>query len=267
MTLTDRYGLPVTTGSAAAAAHFQEGMDRLLAYGAGAEESFAAALGADADLAVAHAGVALLAVAQGDAPAARAALGRARDTVTGATRRERQHVEALGALVGGETARGLALVEEHVAEFPRDALLVNQAGSAIGFAGGRDREAQRMTFIERLAPAYGDDWWFQSALAFTYHEVDRYEESRRLSERSLRQYPGNANASHNLAHIHFETRSTPTGAPRSWPAGWPATTGARRFTATWPGTWRCSSCTAAATRRRARSSSATSCARSIHAWR
>jgi tetratricopeptide (TPR) repeat protein len=218
MTLTDRYGLPVTTGSAAAAAHFQEGMDRLLAYGAGAEESFAAALAADADLAVAHAGVALLAVAQGDAPAARAALGRARDTVTGATRRERQHVEALGALVGGETARGLALVEEHVAEFPRDALLVNQAGSAIGFAGGRDREAQRMAFIERLAPAYGDDWWFQSALAFTYHEVDRYEESRRLSERSLRQYPGNANASHNLAHIHFETLDTDGGA--AFLAGW-----------------------------------------------
>src|SRR5205807_657278 len=114
MAITDRYGLPVTTPSAVAAARFQDGMDRLLS---------------------------------------------------------------------------------------RDALLVNQAGSAIGFAGGRDREQQRAVFLERLAPAYGDDWWFQSALAFTYHEVDRFEESRRLSERSLEQYPRNANASHNLAHI------------------------------------------------------------------
>jgi tetratricopeptide (TPR) repeat protein len=69
-----------------------------------------------------------------------------------------------------------------------------------------------MLFLERLTPAYGDDWWFQSALAFTYHEVDRYEDSRRLSERSLAQYPGNANASHNLAHVYFETLDTATGA-------------------------------------------------------
>jgi len=212
MTITDRYGLPVTTASPVAAARFQEGMDKLLSYGAGAAECFAAAVQADEELAVAHAGAALVAVVQGDAATARAAVDRARAAVAGATRRERQHVEALGALVGGETTRGLDLVEEHVAEFPRDAMLVNQASSAIGFAGRRDREEQRMAFLERLAPAYGDDWWFQSALAFTYHEVDRYEESRRLSERSLQQYPGNANASHNLAHIYFEMLDTEAGA-------------------------------------------------------
>ena len=222
MAITDRYGLPVTTASPVAAARFQEGMDRLLSYGAGAEECFAAAVGADEGLAVAHAGTALVAVAQGDAATARAAVGRARATVAGATRRERQHVEALSALIGGETTRGLDLVAEHVKEFPRDALLVNQAGSAIGFAGARDREERRMAFLERLAPAYGDDWWFQSALAFTYHEVDRYEESRRLSERSLQQYPGNANASHNLAHIYFETLDTEAGAAflADWLAGY-----------------------------------------------
>src|SRR5438477_408276 len=153
-----------------------------------------------------------VAVAYGDAATARAAAGRARHSVAGATRRERQHVEAMSALIGGETARGLDLVAEHVAEFPRDALLVNQAGSAIGFAGGRDREQQRAVFLERLAPAYGDDWWFQSALAFTYHEMDRFKESRRLSERSLAQYPRNANASHNLAHIYFETLDNDGGA-------------------------------------------------------
>src|SRR3989449_1175471 len=212
MAITDRYGLPVTTTSAVAAERFQEGMDRLLAFRAGAEACFAAAVEADEGLALAHGGVALLAVAQGDAATARAAVGRARETVAGATRRERQHVEALSALIAGETAHGLDLVEQHVAEFPRDALLVNQASSAIGFAGGSDREDYRMAFLERLAPAYGDDWWFQSALAFTYHEVDRYEESRRLSERSLQQYPGNAGASHNLAHIYFETLDNDGGA-------------------------------------------------------
>src|SRR5262245_19570870 len=135
MAITDRYGLAVTTVSPTVAERFQDGMDRLVAYGPGAEGCFAAALQADPGLAVAHAGVALVALLHGDAAAARAATVRARETVAGATRREQRHVEALSALVGGETARGLALVDEQVAEFPRDALLVNQASSAIGFAG------------------------------------------------------------------------------------------------------------------------------------
>jgi tetratricopeptide (TPR) repeat protein len=124
--------------------------------------------------------------------------------------------------MAGETARGLALVDEHLKEFPRDALLVNQAGSTIGFGGRPDREEFRQAFIERLAPAYGDDWWFQSALAFTYHETGRFDESRRLSERSLEQYPGNANASHNIAHICFEAADNDGGVAflEPWLAGY-----------------------------------------------
>jgi tetratricopeptide (TPR) repeat protein len=212
MAITDRYGLPITTNSTDAVERFQHGMDMLLSYGPGAGEAFAAATRADERLAMAHAGLAMVAVVQGDAATARACIDKAREVVPGATRRERQHVTALATLVAGATTRGLELVAEHVAEFPRDALLVNQASSAIGFAGARDREQQRVDFLERLVPAYGDDWWFQSALAFTYHEVDRFEESRRLSERSLEQFPGNANASHNLAHIHFELLDNDGGA-------------------------------------------------------
>jgi Flp pilus assembly protein TadD len=212
MPSTDRYGLPVTTSSSTAFDRFQEGVDDLLAYGPGAEERFTAALAADERLALAHVGRALLAAVQGDAATARAATARARDTVDGATRRERQHVEAASAFIAGETTRGLALVDEHVAEFPRDAMLVNQASSTIALAGRSDREAHRVAFLERLAPAYGDDWWFQSALAFTYHEVDRFEESRRLSRASLDQYPRNASAAHNLAHIAFETLDIEAGA-------------------------------------------------------
>ena len=222
MALTDRYGLAVTTTSPVALERFQEGMDHLLAYGPAGEERLAAAVQADPGLAVAHAALALLALVQGDAAGARAAMARARETVGGATRRERQHVEALDTFVGGESARGFALVDEHVREFPCDAVLVNQASNAIALAGARDREEHRVAFVERLAPAYGDDWWFQSALAFTYHEVDRFEESRRLSERSLQQYPGNANASHNLVHIHFETLDVDAGSAvlDDWMAGY-----------------------------------------------
>ena len=219
---TDRYGLTVTTSSPAAFDRFQDGMDRLLAYAPGAEDCFIAALAADEHLALAHVGLALLAAVQGDGATARAAAGRARETTAGATRREQRHVDAVHAFVAGETARGLALVDEHVAEFPRDAMLVNQASSAIALAGRRDREEHRVAFLERLAPAYGEDWWFQSALAVTYHEVDRFEESRRLSEASLRQYPRNASAAHNLAHIAFETLDIAAGSAflDDWMAGY-----------------------------------------------
>jgi len=205
MSIADRYGLPLSTPSAGAAERYQNGMDRLLAYGAGAEQAFAAAVEADPGFALAHAGRALFALFQGDGATAKTAVERARTLAAGATRRERQHVEALVTIVGGEGARGLGLIEEHVKEFPRDALLVNQAASTIGLSGRADREQYRVAFVERLASDYGEDWWFQSALGFGYHEVGRYAESRRLSELSLRQYPGNANASHNIAHVCYET--------------------------------------------------------------
>jgi tetratricopeptide (TPR) repeat protein len=205
MSLTDRYGLPLTTASTVAARRYQDGMDTLLSYGFGADQAFAAAVAADEGFALGHAGAALFALFQGDGASAKTSVDRACHLVAGATRREQQHVEALVAIAGGEAARGLGLIEEHVKEFPRDALLVNQAGNTIGLGGRADREELRVAFVEGLAHAYGDDWWYQSALGFTYHEVGRYEESRQLSERSLAQYQGNANASHNIAHVCYET--------------------------------------------------------------
>lgn len=205
MSLTDRYGLTLSTTSSVAARHYQDGMDRMLSYGFGADQAFASAVAADEEFALAHAGAALFSLFQGDGASAKTSIERARSLAAGATRREQQHVGALSAIAGGEAARGLGLIEEHVKEFPRDALLVNQAGSTIGLGGRADREALRVAFVERLAGAYGDDWWYHSALGFTYHEVGRYDESRRLSERSLAQYPGNANASHNIAHVCYET--------------------------------------------------------------
>ena len=205
MSLTDRYGLTLSTTSSVAARHYQDGMDRMLSYGFGADQAFASAVAADEEFALAHAGAALFSLFQGDGASAKTSIERARRLAASATRREQQHVGALSAIAGGEAARGLGLIEEHVKEFPRDALLVNQAGSTIGLGGRADREALRVAFVERLAGAYGDDWWYHSALGFTYHEVGRYDESRRLSERSLAQYPGNANASHNIAHVCYDT--------------------------------------------------------------
>ena len=70
-------------------------MDRLLAYGPGADTAFTAALAADEGFAMGHAGMALFHFFQADGAAARAAIGRARERLGGASRRERQRVDAL----------------------------------------------------------------------------------------------------------------------------------------------------------------------------
>src|SRR5438093_4833442 len=125
MSLADRYGLRVSTSSPVAPRHFQDGMDRLLSCGFGADQAFAAAVAADEGFALGHAGAALFALFQGDGATAKASIDRARSLVAGATRREQQHIAALAAIASGEAARGLGLVEEHAKEFPRDALPVN----------------------------------------------------------------------------------------------------------------------------------------------
>ena len=78
MSLTDRYGLTLSTASAGAARNYQDGMDKLLSYGLGADQSFAAAVANDEGFALAHAGAALFSMFQGDGASAKAAIERAR---------------------------------------------------------------------------------------------------------------------------------------------------------------------------------------------
>ena len=204
-TFHDRYGLPLSTGAATAVQHYLDGIDRLLSLNADTDECLAQEIEADQGFALAHAALAFLLQTQGKVGEAMASAGRARALSAGASRRERQHVEAIATAISGDSARALALIREHLAEFPRDALLVQQATGLISFSGRPDRTEERFALLEPLAPAYGDDWWFLSAHAFALHELDRFEESRRLSERSLALYPRNAGASHNVAHVQYET--------------------------------------------------------------
>jgi tetratricopeptide (TPR) repeat protein len=214
----DRYGLPLSTSSAIAAERYVQGVDLLLSYNLGAEERLTEAATADEGFALPHAAIALLAQAQGRVTVARAHAERARALVPGATHRERRHVEAIALAVSGEGTRALALIREQVAEHPLDALLIFQGHSIIGFSGRPDREQERFTFLDGLASRYGDDWWFLSAYSFVHHELQMFEQARRLSERSLQLYPRNAAASHNITHVFYETDDHGSGV--HFLAGW-----------------------------------------------
>ncbi len=220
--LRDRYGLALATHSAAAAEGYVEGVDRLLSLNAGAAEGLRRAVEADQGFALPHAARAILLRFRGEAEEAKASAQHALALSAGISRRERQHLEIVAAYVVGEAARALALIREHLAEFPRDALLLSQAAFVLNASGRRDRQRELIALVEAAAPAYGDDWWFQGLAAIAYQEVDELERARRLAQRSLEVFPRNASAAHPLAHVFYETDDHAGGVDflRGWIAGY-----------------------------------------------
>jgi len=73
--LKDRYGLFLSTTSAAARDAYAEASDLALTFYPGAHEAYDRAIAADPSFALAHAGKAQVLMRQGDVAAARAALG------------------------------------------------------------------------------------------------------------------------------------------------------------------------------------------------
>lgn len=200
----DRYGLPLTTGSATAADAFVDGVDRILALQAGAQQSLAAAAAADEGFAMAHAAMAFDHDLEGRPEEAQAAIARARAHLGGANRRERQHVEVLSAALHGE-GRALELVDEHLEEFPRDALVLFEGMLLRAFGGGEHPQEAVLAHYRRVAAQYGDDWWFLAELAFALHEVGLLGPAWPLAERALDFHPGNGAAAHSLTHLHYES--------------------------------------------------------------
>src|SRR6185295_9684279 len=120
----DRYGLVVSTASAAARDAYVEGVDCFLSANAGAEAAFDRAIAADPGFALAHIGRARSLQLQARVTDGREAAARARALVAGSTARERGHVEALAIAVEGDAVRALAAIAEHLVEFPRDAMVL-----------------------------------------------------------------------------------------------------------------------------------------------
>ncbi len=73
----DRYGLTLSTTSAAARDAYVQGCDLLMTLYPGAVEAFDRAIAADSGFALAHSGKAQVLLRQGDVAAARAALAAA----------------------------------------------------------------------------------------------------------------------------------------------------------------------------------------------
>jgi Tfp pilus assembly protein PilF len=211
----DRYGLPLTTGSPAAAAAYGDGVDLLLSASAGSADRLDAAIAADEGFALAHAARARVHQLRAEMADARTVVARARALAPGATRRERQHVEVIALGIEGVAPPAYAAARAHLEEFPRDALvlsLVTGVFSLLGALGRPDRNEVLFALTDGLAPQYGDDWWFLGMHAFACTEAGQRENGRRLAERSLALRRANGHAAHALAHVFHEAGETAEGA-------------------------------------------------------
>src|SRR5437764_4616321 len=122
MVLQDRFGLPLTAQSAAAAEQYVRAVDLLLSANFGAEALLDAALAADPEFALAHIARARLLQMQSQVGEAKEAAAAARALAGRLTARERAHIETVALIVEGAGPQAMASLEGHAAEYPRDAL-------------------------------------------------------------------------------------------------------------------------------------------------
>ena len=207
MAMTDRFDLPVTAASAEAVADYTAAIDLLLSANIGADVKLERAIAADPDFALAHIAHARLLQLQARIPEARAAAERAQTLASQLSSRERGHIAALAAAIGGNASGALEKVRAHAAEYPRDALPLSLALGVfglLGFSGRRDHHEVQLALLEELAPHWPEDWWFLGYLGWAQIETGAVAEGTRLVERSLALNPRNAHGAHQRVHGFFE---------------------------------------------------------------
>ena len=205
---TDRYGLALSTSSAAARDAYVQGYDLALTFYPGAIEAFDRALAADPGLAMAHAGKAGVLMRQGEVAAARAELEAAKTLAAGASAREASHIAFFDRVFSGQVEAAISAAHEHLAAWPRDAILLSAVGNPNGLFGVSGRIGQKhqtAQLMDQLAPQYGDDFWFLSYHAMALSEDGRAAEARPIIERSVALNPRNAHCAHGYAHVCYES--------------------------------------------------------------
>ncbi|WP_370224016.1 tetratricopeptide repeat protein [Pararhodobacter marinus] len=219
MALKDRYGNPVSTGSAKAVAAYDHGVEMFLSDRWGAGAVFEEALAADPGFAMALTG---LARAQAtDAPLARQTLARAEALSDRLDARERAHIGILKLVLNGRAAEARDAVKVHARAYPRDVMIVQLCGSVfglIGFSGRAGREAEMLDYVASLLPHYGDEWFIHTLHAISLCETGQLDRSLAVMERALAQNPLNANAAHFKSHALYELGETRAG--RQFLDGW-----------------------------------------------
>lgn len=218
---SDRYGLALATSSAKAGAAYRRGVDLLLSAWPGAESSLLEALAHDPGFALAHAALARHLQIYGRIAEARETIARAHALAGNASVREAAHVRILELAIEGQSAKALQALLEHLEAYPRDALAFSLALGAFGlyaFSGRADHDALRLALCRRLAPYYGEDWWFLTHLGWSHTEAGELAAGGLISARALELRRENAHGAH--AYVHFCAEAGERGEGGRFIEGW-----------------------------------------------
>ena len=219
--LTDRYELPLSTASAAARDAYVEGCEAKLTMYPGALEAFDRAIAADPGFALPHAARAHVLLERGDVAAARASMAAANSCAAGLSAREASHITFFDLLSAGDVEAALSALFAHLNSWPRDALALGTTAFTNGLIGNSGRAGQKRTLLElldRLAPSYGDDWWFTAHHGMALSENGQRDAARAKIDQSLAQNPHNPWAAHARAHLCYEEGDA--NAARAFLASW-----------------------------------------------
>ena len=206
--LADRFGLSLSTSSAAARDAYVDASERALTFYPGALAAYDSAIAADPRFALAHAGKAQVLMREGNVAGARTALVAAVELTAGLTEREANHIAIFDLGSSGQTEAAIAAVNKHLAAWPCDALVISIAANPNGLIGGSGRLGQKHQIAELMdsvAPHFGDDYWFLSYHAMALSEDGRLAEARPKIERSVALNPKNAHGAHGFAHVCYES--------------------------------------------------------------
>ena len=219
--LTDFYGNHLTTSTGLARDSYDIGLRAFLSANYGAHEAFSQAIEADPNFTLAYLGLARAFMSSGQIADAKTALGKARNLLEGTTDREKSHFLCCELLLSGEAKKARTAVQNHVSEWPRDAMIAQMSTSVfglIGFSGETGRENDLLEYTAKLLPHYGEDWWMMSMHAISLCETGQILKSMQLMEKALNLNPRNANAAHFFAHILYEENEVSAG--RDYLAAW-----------------------------------------------
>lgn len=208
---SDPYGLPLTTSSDAARDAHALGLDRILTQYDGIVEAFDAAIEADPGFALAHVGRAQGLLLRGETGAAAEALTTAESLTGGVTAREASQVTFYRTLMTRPIEAAIAALEAHIHAWPRDAMVLNtnaNPNGLLGSSGQVGQKARLAAMMDRLAPHYGEDWWFASAHAMALNETGQHDAARSRIEASFARRPDSAWVAHSRAHLCYEQAET-----------------------------------------------------------
>jgi tetratricopeptide (TPR) repeat protein len=201
----DQFGVMVTSGDAAAVRQLDAAVAKLMTFNNDPVAEADLAIAIDPGLVMGHVLKGLLCVLGMEKsllPDAQAALAAGKAASSGASIRERKHLQALEAWIDGRLSDACAAWEDILVEHPNDGLAMMAAHQGDFFLGQsselRDRVARRLPDIDRGSRLEG---YYQGMYAFGLEEMAEYSRAEDAGQRAVASDPRDAWAIHAVAHV------------------------------------------------------------------